>query len=337
MGKGGSLSGDGIIRNATLIAGPTASGKSAMALDIAEREDGIIVNADSMQVYSMLDLAHRAADGGRSAARAARALRPCPSLYRLFDRRVAARRLAHRRRGSARRAAADLRRRHRPLFPGAGRRHFAGCRRSRTTCATAGASGCTTAGRRNCTAFCSATIPRQRCLLKPGDGQRIVRALEVLEARAGRSSHGRRRRRHAADRPRQRAVHRHRARPAASSSSASRRGSRGWSSEGAIEEVKALLALDARPGAAGHESDRRARARHGDRRPDIARPKRSVWRRSRRANMPSASRPGSATSSVRNGNDVTAPFSLIFQIANATKLIVAIGHDVLVSSGRLAC
>lgn len=34
-----------------LIAGPTASGKSALALDLAGRVDGEIVNADSMQVY----------------------------------------------------------------------------------------------------------------------------------------------------------------------------------------------------------------------------------------------------------------------------------------------
>jgi tRNA dimethylallyltransferase len=34
-----------------LIAGPTASGKSALALDLAERLAGTIVNADSMQVY----------------------------------------------------------------------------------------------------------------------------------------------------------------------------------------------------------------------------------------------------------------------------------------------
>jgi tRNA dimethylallyltransferase len=55
MGKGGSLSGGGIIRDATLIAGPTASGKSALALAIAERDAGIIINADSMQVYSVLN------------------------------------------------------------------------------------------------------------------------------------------------------------------------------------------------------------------------------------------------------------------------------------------
>src|ERR1044072_6108031 len=36
---------------AILIAGPTASGKSALALVLAERLGGTIVNADSMQVY----------------------------------------------------------------------------------------------------------------------------------------------------------------------------------------------------------------------------------------------------------------------------------------------
>jgi len=37
-----------------LIAGPTASGKSALALAIAEHVGGVIVNADSMQVYREL-------------------------------------------------------------------------------------------------------------------------------------------------------------------------------------------------------------------------------------------------------------------------------------------
>jgi tRNA dimethylallyltransferase len=36
---------------AVLIAGPTASGKSALALDLARRFDGVVINADSMQVY----------------------------------------------------------------------------------------------------------------------------------------------------------------------------------------------------------------------------------------------------------------------------------------------
>jgi len=37
--------------NAVLIAGPTASGKSALALELAAATGGVIINADSMQVY----------------------------------------------------------------------------------------------------------------------------------------------------------------------------------------------------------------------------------------------------------------------------------------------
>ena len=37
-----------------LIAGPTASGKSALALELAERISGVVINTDSMQVYADL-------------------------------------------------------------------------------------------------------------------------------------------------------------------------------------------------------------------------------------------------------------------------------------------
>src|SRR2546430_14893590 len=36
---------------AVLIAGPTASGKSALALELAQKTGGIVINTDSMQVY----------------------------------------------------------------------------------------------------------------------------------------------------------------------------------------------------------------------------------------------------------------------------------------------
>ena len=36
---------------ALIVAGPTASGKSALALALARRLDGVVINADSMQVY----------------------------------------------------------------------------------------------------------------------------------------------------------------------------------------------------------------------------------------------------------------------------------------------
>src|SRR5687767_5967149 len=39
-----------------LIAGPTASGKSGLALALAERLGGTVINADSMQVYRELHL-----------------------------------------------------------------------------------------------------------------------------------------------------------------------------------------------------------------------------------------------------------------------------------------
>jgi tRNA dimethylallyltransferase len=40
-----------IVNKAVLIAGPTASGKSALALELAEKAGGVVINADSMQVY----------------------------------------------------------------------------------------------------------------------------------------------------------------------------------------------------------------------------------------------------------------------------------------------
>lgn len=40
----------------TLIAGPTASGKSALALEVAAKNGGLIVNTDSMQVYAELSI-----------------------------------------------------------------------------------------------------------------------------------------------------------------------------------------------------------------------------------------------------------------------------------------
>lgn len=50
----GELSEPLVTKGAILIAGPTASGKSGLALALAERLGGEIVNADSMQVYAEL-------------------------------------------------------------------------------------------------------------------------------------------------------------------------------------------------------------------------------------------------------------------------------------------
>lgn len=43
-------------KRAILIAGPTASGKSEVALQVAKKIGGVIINADSMQVYEGLDI-----------------------------------------------------------------------------------------------------------------------------------------------------------------------------------------------------------------------------------------------------------------------------------------
>jgi tRNA dimethylallyltransferase len=42
---------EGQVSKAVLIAGPTASGKSALALELARETSGVVINADSMQVY----------------------------------------------------------------------------------------------------------------------------------------------------------------------------------------------------------------------------------------------------------------------------------------------
>ena len=41
-------------KQVVLIAGPTASGKSALAIEMARAENGVIINADSMQIYREL-------------------------------------------------------------------------------------------------------------------------------------------------------------------------------------------------------------------------------------------------------------------------------------------
>ena len=56
-----------------LIAGPTASGKSALALDIAEAQGGIIINADALQVFANWHIL-TARPGAEDLARAKHAL-----------------------------------------------------------------------------------------------------------------------------------------------------------------------------------------------------------------------------------------------------------------------
>jgi tRNA dimethylallyltransferase len=59
--------------HALIIAGPTCSGKSALALDLALACDGVVINADSMQVYRELRIV-TARPSGADEARAPHAL-----------------------------------------------------------------------------------------------------------------------------------------------------------------------------------------------------------------------------------------------------------------------
>ena len=42
--------------NVILLAGPTASGKSKLAIELAKKVNGEIINADSMQVYKEISI-----------------------------------------------------------------------------------------------------------------------------------------------------------------------------------------------------------------------------------------------------------------------------------------
>lgn len=50
----GGASAKGGSRPVIVVAGPTGSGKSALAVDLARTRDGVVINADSMQVYREL-------------------------------------------------------------------------------------------------------------------------------------------------------------------------------------------------------------------------------------------------------------------------------------------
>ncbi len=66
------------VRRCLIVAGPTCSGKSALALDLAARLGGTVINADSMQVYAGLGVltAQPGADDARRAPHRLYGIRP---------------------------------------------------------------------------------------------------------------------------------------------------------------------------------------------------------------------------------------------------------------------
>jgi tRNA dimethylallyltransferase len=176
---------EGLVKDAILIAGPTASGKSALALELARQTGGCIVNADSMQVYSVLNVL--------TARPGAAELAAAPHhLYGHVD---------PGRHYSAGLWLADVKRlrddavfdERRPIFTGGTGLYFRALseglsempdipqsvrERWRYRLVEEGSSRLHTVLMRE--------DPKAAATLRPSDGQRIVRALEVLQA-SGRS------------------------------------------------------------------------------------------------------------------------------------------------------
>ena len=167
--------------SAILIAGPTASGKSALAIRLAQRLGGTVVNADSMQVYRDLRVLSARPDAAEEAA--------APHLlFGHVDGAVnysVGRWLAH--------AAAtldELRAQGRvPIFTGGTGMYFKGLLRGLSDIppvpqevrarVRGEAEGLEPAALHARLAACD---PATAALLRPSDPQRLLRALEVFEA-----------------------------------------------------------------------------------------------------------------------------------------------------------
>ncbi|HWE05503.1 MAG TPA: tRNA (adenosine(37)-N6)-dimethylallyltransferase MiaA [Rhizomicrobium sp.] len=167
--------------DAVLIAGPTASGKSGLALALAGKIGGALVNADSMQVYREARIL-TARPGEADLLRASHDLYGHVSVQEVYS--------AARYQSDARAALAKARNRsHIPIFAGGTGLYFSalteglaqipavpeqvrnGVRERRMRLGAAAFF-----------AEFAARDPETAATLRPGDTQRVLRAAEVLEA-----------------------------------------------------------------------------------------------------------------------------------------------------------
>jgi tRNA dimethylallyltransferase len=170
---------------AILIAGPTASGKSRLALRLAEQLNGVVINADSMQVYRELRIL-TARPTAADEARAPHALYGFVSGTEAYS--------AGRYAVDAARAIADARTRGRvPIVVGGTGLYFKALLEGLSPIPGIDPEVRNywrgqAAGRpaTELHAVLDARDPEMAARLMPSDGQRIVRALEVLES-TGRS------------------------------------------------------------------------------------------------------------------------------------------------------
>ena len=169
-----------------LIAGPTASGKSALALALAERLGGAIVNADSMQVYRDLRIITARPTPDEEARVPHRLYGHVDAAENYSVGRWCADAGAALERSRAERRRADPGRRHRALLQGADARALGGAADAAGDPRRGARAARGARARRRCTPSSPAAIPSggAAAARRPACGSR--RALEVLEA-TGRS------------------------------------------------------------------------------------------------------------------------------------------------------
>ena len=169
-------------RRPILIAGPTASGKSALAVALAREVGGLVINADSMQVYDGLRIL-TARPSDEELAQAPHALYghvPPSHAYSVAQWLADVAPSAGRSAGG--RASSDHRRRHGPLFQGVAGRAVAGAASARRRSRNIGGPKQRAWAQAALHAILAERDPIMATRLSPTDPQRITRALEVLDA-----------------------------------------------------------------------------------------------------------------------------------------------------------
>jgi tRNA dimethylallyltransferase len=164
-----------------VLAGPTASGKSALALDLAEAFAGVIVNADAMQVYRELEILTARPDAGALARAPHRLYGVLPGAEACSAGRWREMALAE---TAAAQAAGRL-----PLVVGGTGLYLRALARGLAPLPRVPAGLRRAARQRHRElggaafhAALAARDPATAARLEPGDSQRLIRAWEVLEA-----------------------------------------------------------------------------------------------------------------------------------------------------------